>query len=185
MCSSHQGRWADAKYDYLMGPTVAIWLTPDSKRPAVEDLLLIAHQLDFQARSANEFHVASTAAIGGEVRSDNPRPFGLALGSAGLDDSELRAAELLLGFKPGAAVHAFAYVNAAVDHRILGALALFLAREFTGIVDFGGTLGRITMPVGKLLSIPYSESTLGESFHVGDTQFLEWWLRHDSFHMVK
>jgi hypothetical protein len=90
-----------------------------------------------------------------------------------------------LAFKPDRAVHAFAYVNAAVDHRILGELALFLAREFMGVVDFGGNLGQITMPLGKLLAIQYAESTLGESFHVADAQFLEWWLLHDNFHMVK
>lgn len=168
-----------------MGPTVAIWLTPDSKSATIEELLLIAHRLDFQARSADEFQVRSTAAIGGEVRTDKPRPFGLALGAAGLADTEIRVAELLLGFEPDHAVHAFAYVNAPIDHRILGELALFLAREFTGIVDFGGTLGQITMPLGKLLSIRYAESTLGESFHVADAEFLEWWLRHDNFHMVK
>ena len=141
------------------GPTVAILLPPDADGLTTNDLLKIARRLDAEASIAHTFHVTSTDAICGATRTDEPRPFGLAPGGAGLHDSGLRATETLLGFRPAAAVEAFAYANRTVDHRILGELALFLAREFRGVVDFGGTLGDVSTPRGELLAIPYDEST--------------------------
>ena len=158
---------------------------PGSKTPTVDDLLRIAHRFDAEAQSAARFGVASTAAIGGSTRVEEPRPFGLLLGDAGLDDSDLRTVERLIGFTPRNAVGAFAYMNAPVDHRLLGELALFLARELDGLVDFGGTLGPIAASPGTLLAIPYEASTLDETFHVSDAKFLEWWLEQRDFHMVK
>jgi hypothetical protein len=168
-----------------MGPTVAIWPKPQSNAPVIEDLVQIAHRLDSQARSADNFHITNTAVIGGTTRVNEPRPFGLALGPPGLDESELRTTETLLGFTPPRTVDAFAYANAEIDHRILGELALFLARQFDGLVDFGGTLGSIHAAHGTLYAIPYEGSTLAETFHVGNTEFLEWWLQQAEFHMVK
>jgi hypothetical protein len=180
-----KGRWADAKYHYRMGPTVAIWLTPESSTATREDLEVIARRLDPQARRASTFNVTSTDIIGGATQAGEPRPFGMALGTAGLDEADVWTAESLLGFRPDRAVHAFACVNASVDHRILGELALFLARHFNGLVDFGGTLGHVATPTGKLLTIAYADSTIAETFHVADAPFLQWWLRQSDFHMVK
>lgn len=173
------------RYHSVMGPTVAIWPKPQSNAPVIEDLVQIAHRLDSQARSADNFHITNTAAIGGTTRVKEPRPFGLTLGPPGLDESELRTSERVVGFKPPGAVHAFAYANAAIDHRILGELALFLARQIDGLVDFGGTLGPIHAARGTLYAIPYEGSTPAETFHVGNTEFLEWWLQQPEFHMVK
>ena len=168
-----------------MGPTVAIWLSPQLNPPTTHDLLSIAHKLDARAHSEKHFYVTSSVGIGGQARAEEPRPFGLALGFAGLDRSEVQAAEAVLGFEPAHAVHAFAYANASIDHRILGELAVFLAHHFGGVIDFGGLLGPVTSPVGRLLTIPYSGSTLGECFNIADAEFLQWWLQQDDFHMVK
>jgi hypothetical protein len=111
--------------------------------------------------------------IGGATYLDEPRPFGLALGDVVLDGLELRCAEVALNFCVGHVVHVFAYANADVDHRILGELALFLARELEGYVDFGGSLGVASAGRGKLLAIPYADSAVGETFHVSDAEFIE------------
>ena len=168
-----------------MGPTVAIWPTPQSPVPSPEDLIRIANLLDPEAADANDFHVASTIAIGGAVRADEPRPFGLALGAVGSDDPDLARAAHLFGFTPTVAVHALAYANQQVDHRVLGELELFLARELRGLVDFGGSLGSLIPPQGKLVAIPYAGSSGDEAFHIGDAAFLEWWLQQPGFHMIK
>lgn len=172
-------------YDYNVGPTVAIWPTPQSITSTPEDLLLVARQLDPSATAANDFRLADTALIPAKTRTGEPRPFGVALGEVGLDDAELATAADLLGFKPTVAVHAFAYANQQVDHRILGELALFLARKFRGLVDFGGNLGALMPPRGILVAIPYEASTRQETFHVADVDFLEWWLQQAGFHMIK
>jgi Family of unknown function (DUF6368) len=167
-----------------VGPTVAIWLTPRSGKPA-PDLLRIARRLDPGAESATDFQVASTVRIGGATCLVEPRPIGLAHGDAGRDDFDLRTAAALVGFHPERAVHAFAYCNDAVDHRVLGELALFLARELGGLIDFGASLGEIHAPQGTLFTITYGASTLNEVFHVSDARFLEWWLTQRDFRMVK
>lgn len=133
----------------------------------------------------DSFRVATTRVIGGTFSSTSPRHFGAAIGDVGLDDDDIGSVEAAVGFVPAESVHAFAYVNDPIDHRILGEIALFFAREFAGLIDFGGTLRCPPAPRGTLIGIPYKTSTLAEVFHVGDATFLEWWLRHPDFHMVK
>jgi hypothetical protein len=101
-----------------MGPTVAIWLRPESNEPTADDLTDRATA----RRTSNihdSFHVRNTEAIGGATQADESQSFGLALGAIGLDELELRAVKRLLGFRPEQTVHAFAFANATVDHRIL------------------------------------------------------------------
>jgi hypothetical protein len=102
--------YADARYDSVVGPTVAIW-PAQSTVPTGEDLLRIAKLLDLHAADAREFGIADTVRIGGTTRVDLPRPFGIASGEVGLEDAERAQAADLVGVEPLVAIHAFAFVN--------------------------------------------------------------------------
>lgn len=168
-----------------MGPSVAIWLCAHSGASLEESAARAAILLDEEATSLDTLHVWSTVAIGGETTLREPRPFGLAPGDVGLDDPDLAAVETRIHIRPTSALHAFAYGNQRSDHLVLGEIALFLARTVDGLVDFGGSLGAIAAPRGRLIAIPYAGSSLGERFHIGDADFLAWWLHSEDFHLVK
>jgi hypothetical protein len=170
-----------------MGPTVAIWLAQEHHPPTVADLLEVAHLLDAAAESSTVFTVRTTAPIGGTTQDSNGRPFGINVGDTGFVQAseELLSIEKALGYVPTSAIHVFAFANAKIDHRILAELAIYFARRFGGLIDFGGTLGEICVATGKLFSIPYSAGSLPPAFHVGDSRFLEQWLSDPCFHMVK
>ena len=174
-----------------MGPNVAIWLKAPDCPPSQDELLEIARRLDPGAVSSVEFGICDTEPHGGSTRSaEEPRPFGMNLGGTGFSAEELQPAASALGFFPSAALHAFAYANAAVDHRMLAELALYLARRFDGVIDFGGSLGDVPATRGMLLEVPYrvDERIAAEksaTYHLGDVEFLESWLRAPGFHMLR
>jgi hypothetical protein len=168
-----------------MGPTVAIWLRDVAREPI--DLLGIARAVDPECSSAVDFHIQDMTILGGKTKAlSDPRPFGMNIGTTGFFENELASVIAAVGFVPTVAIHAFAYANRETDHRILGELGLYLARRFDGLVDFGGSLGSVTAAVGTLYTIPYVDSDEPvATFHVGDAEFLESWLKQPSFHMVK
>lgn len=168
-----------------MGPTVAIWLPDEVQVPTSEELLVIARSLDQSAQSSTELSIQSTRAIAGLSDAPEGRPFGFNVGEVGFTSEELKPVEDAFGFTPTAAIHAFACANDAVDHRILAELAVFLARHFGGIIDFGGNLGSVKAHAGKLVRVPYSPGSIPPTFHVGDAAFLQQWLAEPSFHMIK
>ncbi|MFD9374155.1 DUF6368 family protein [Streptomyces sp. NPDC059999] len=93
-----------------------------------------------------------------------------------------------------------------MNHILLGHLTLALALRFDALVDFDGllngyrTVGDDTsheavlararamasaLP-GRLTEVPYGTGDGGRWLrHVGDVEFLEAWLRHPDFHLVK
>jgi hypothetical protein len=115
---------------------------------------------------------------------------------------------------PCAGIGLQALGNQKEDHRILGELALYLAKAFEGLVDFGGALlppnydafcrnplffkqanwedvrepfeqWQQTMP-GRIIAIPYQTAS-GRTWatHIGDAEFMAAWLQHPGFHMIK
>lgn len=66
--------------------------------------------------------------------------------------------------------------NERVDHALLGAMALSLARRYDGLVSFGDSLP------AEVQDLP-GRRWDGDS--VGDAEFLAAWLRHPGFHMIK
>ncbi|MFD9537384.1 DUF6368 family protein [Streptomyces sp. NPDC060010] len=93
-----------------------------------------------------------------------------------------------------------------VNHMLLSHLTLALARRFDALVDFDGLLSGYrtvgddksheavlararamasALP-GRLTEVPYGTRDGGRWLrHVGDVEFLEAWLRHPDFHLVK
>jgi len=92
------------------------------------------------------------------------------------------------------------------NHRLLGHLALALAHRLDALIDFDGLLASrpatgagsgdaavldrarslaSTLP-GKVAEVSYDTWRGGRWYrHVGDVEFLEAWLRHPDFHLVK
>ncbi|MFG3228822.1 DUF6368 family protein [Kitasatospora sp. NPDC048194] len=90
------------------------------------------------------------------------------------------------------------------NHRLLGHLALAMARRLGALVDFDGVLGHpvprnetrdaadlararalVASLPGKVAEVSYDTGGTGRWFrHVGDVEFLAAWLRHPDFHLV-
>ncbi len=168
-----------------MGPTVAVLLDREAHAAMSAELLEIARTVDESARTSIEVSVRDTRSIGGAVDVQEHRPFGFNVGDVGVEPGELNVIRRLMAFSPLSAIHVFAYGNDPVDHRILAEFALFFARRYRGIIDFGGNLGRIEADLGTLVEIRYSVNGTPAAFHVSDTVFLEAWLNNAAFHMIK
>lgn len=143
------------------------------------------------------------------------RPFGVAIYSADrerdADDLLILAKEF--GFLAHQEAGFYAMSKSPDDHRILGELLLHFARLWGGIVNFSGALlpplpatfekswlwreanwsavepffsQMIQGMRGKVVSIEYQTSqTRSWAYHVADAEFMESWLRHPNFHMIK
>jgi hypothetical protein len=74
-----------------------------------------------------------------------------------------------------------------IDHRILAELAFWPAQRFDGLVNLGGELAVAPNDLpGRLYSVPY-DAGHGRTCisHVVDVDFLQAWLKHPCFGMVK
>jgi Family of unknown function (DUF6368) len=135
----------------------------------------------------------------------NDRPFILKIAAREGDAARQADAELLpeLGHTPWLGVELSAMCNSAEDHQLLGELCLAFARQFDGIVDFGGTIlpepsldGEAALPAvsvplffdgrGTLYAASYKidEGRYG-TCHYGDAALMQAWLRQPQFRMVK
>lgn len=79
-----------------------------------------------------------------------------------------------------------AMCNRPEDHLELGRLALEFSRRYDGLINFGGLDPLQREIEGRLWELPY-EYASGKTYicHIGDTAFMEWWLTHEHFRMVK
>ncbi|MFI4853003.1 MAG: DUF6368 family protein [Gimesia chilikensis] len=92
----------------------------------------------------------------------------------------------VIGWIPQDSIGFAAMCKSEQDHRILGELCLYFARELSGLIDFGWTLGKLTDYCGTLYEIYYDKHNgLNQFYHVGDAEFMEYWLQHPAFHMIK
>jgi len=133
-------------------------------------------------RKGNDFWVNDTSSIGGTLQSE---------------------------------VDFFAMSNGEIDHRILGELMYFFAKELNGIINFNGAIyeneelsqnwaktilgqnmkweevqtyhKKFTRNMnGNLHSILYETSSGSMAIRqICDVEFMENWLKHDRFHMIK
>lgn len=141
----------------------------------------------------------------------NHRPFILIMDP---DEFQCPHIAKIVGWTPRADIGFAAMCNRDEDHRLLGEICLYFARKMNGLVDFGGALyppiigevnalwekhssGRGTtwdewQPYfdemmkgmrGTLYTVPTVERDW--IYHVGDAEFLEFWLEHPNFRMVK
>ena len=175
----------------MSGPTAGVLLPylPDRAKSAA--ILAVSSTLDPESRSPAEFTIRSMAPIGGSPFSEEPGgTFGIFLVEPELEVAESVAVSQFCGFVPACEIQLVAYANGRADHRRLGELALFMARELAGVIDFGGELRADVVPIeglaGRHVAIPYT--TWGETeavYHIGDVAFLEAWLSSPEFHMIK
>lgn len=72
-------------------------------------------------------------------------------------------------------------------HTILGELSLIIARLLGGIIDYGGVLeiseGEISKIDGGLLNIKDPDGDI--EGHISDVLFLENWIKHPQFRLIK
>lgn len=93
----------------------------------------------------------------------------------------------LLGWTVEATVTVCAMCNQIQDHRLLGEFCLNIAKLLGGIIDFGGELplGR-AQHRGALYGFPQvGNSGCPWTWHIGDIDFLAWWLEQPNFRLVK
>ncbi|MFI9408057.1 DUF6368 family protein [Nocardia sp. NPDC052316] len=117
-----------------------------------------------------------------------------------------------IGFRPVAAIGAWMACNGDADHRLLGHLCLAFALEFDALVEFGGALTPFAWPAhipnvnpsreqraeiaqrtshalrrlpGRLYAVNHGSRSRPRESHVCDAEFLDAWLRHPRFRMIK
>lgn len=108
----------------------------------------------------------------------------------------------LIGWSPEATIGLAAMCNDGIDHRLLGEVCLRVAREFGGVIAFGGAIsagplldgsGPSALVLddpgglrGRVFAISYTAH--GGRYctsHYGDATLLESWLKDPRFRMVK
>ncbi len=77
--------------------------------------------------------------------------------------------------------------NQQKDHHLLAEICLRFAKKFDGFIDFDGELQiNSTKIFGKLFSVQYVAASGKECmYHVGNVEFLEWWIKQPEFRMIK
>lgn len=118
--------------------------------------------------------------------SPNDWPFLVCLDDIEPEESELRFLESHPELNDKS-LCVCANCSGAESAKILAKLALVLLKEFSGYIDFDGQLNiqSLTYP-GELIELPYlvSEEKLSYT-HLGDKVFLEYWIGHIDFYMIK
>jgi hypothetical protein len=187
------------------GPAAALWL-PDQRSaldavPWLESFCAVRVKRD----TSLDFEVRQPSAIGLQGL-ERPSRGSFHLGPDGILEDYQELGFPGLDRSPTDALILLASCNGGDDHRLLGHLALFLAKRFNALIDFGGLLGYrydasdqeeaaclaearalvSTLP-GRVWEMPYvmyGGGGCGYS-HVGDREFLAAWLNHPAFRMIK
>ena len=195
-----------------MGPVVSIVLgrePTDGDRVSVEQLFPVLGKRGTEGLEANEVWIQTTKPIGGTYEGE-PRLFAFEWQTERQEDFPARRARLAerFGVTPFSCLAISAGMNRAVDHRVLGEVALHLGRVLGGVIDFDGALlpsalrlrfDRVSWQEiaelvrefvdvipGKVVTIEYRVSEERQwACHVGDCEFMEGWLQHPEFHLIK
>jgi hypothetical protein len=130
-----------------------------------------------------------------------------------MDEYKDNGVPSLIGWVPHDEVSFAAMCNGDQDHLLLGELCLRFVRKLGGLVNFGGPLPfpmppevadrywrggsnwaefesystQMTSGIpGKLYTVPYvTANNANWVYQIGDVEFMEAWLKHPHFHMVK
>ena len=78
--------------------------------------------------------------------------------------------------------------NRSGDHIVLGELTFQIANILKGLIDFGGDLNIYQKEITKILngevySITYNEGMA--EYQISDVEFLNNWMKHPNFRMIK
>lgn len=106
-------------------------------------------------------------------------------GSYEIEENELKQLEQVIGFRPHGHIQLDASCNGVIDHALLGKMASDLLNKFGGFIDFGGILNlnpNESVP-GKLINIGIENEE--HYYQLGDQIFLDYWLNHNQFRMIK
>lgn len=191
----------------MSGPTVTLLLADRRESSSSSVAAILAHFCDvIDGASPGEFEirVREGGALGLDIDRAEPEVFDLEVGDRRTDSDEDYSA-----VHPSLVrtiVMAAARSGPRTD-RVLGNLALYLARRLDALVDFDGLIGpepwiphgdrredeqrsRLArsfvadMP-GKLVEAAYTTGRGTRWYsHIGDVEFLEQWLGHPSFHLI-
>ncbi|WP_404614698.1 DUF6368 family protein [Rhodanobacter hydrolyticus] len=164
----------------MAGPTCSV-LSPMNFAP--EQLVAELIALVGSADGRSGFVVRDTRTVGGSYEGDG-RPFIWFVEPK--SSAEMSLIGDVCGFLPAQNIGLGAMCNQAIDHRILGDLALWIAERLAGVVDLGGTLPVPHDSPGRVLSVPYdTEAGWQSEYVVMDSTAFRSWLSHSSFAMVK
>jgi hypothetical protein len=193
----------------MSGPAVGLWLFEprgfaDILADVVPWLETFCEPVENKPSGDVDFWVRDGSALG--LRAFDPAGVGVLFLS---EDEEMPAEDedySAFSRPPVQGLIVGAGYSGPVNHMLLGHLTLALARRLDALVDFDGLLsGHPTagddtrneavlararalasaLP-GKLAEVPYDTWGGGRWLrHVGDVEFLEAWLQHPDFHLIK
>ncbi|MFD3851415.1 DUF6368 family protein [Streptomyces microflavus] len=193
----------------MSGPAIGLWLFEprgfaDILADVVPWLETFCEPVEAKASGDVDFWVRDASALG--LRAFDPADVGVFFLS---EDEEMPAEDedyLAFSRPPVQGLIVGAGCSESVNHVLLGHLTLALARRLDALVDFDGLLGghrtagedtsneavlararalASELP-GRLAEVSYDTGGGGRWLrHVGDVEFLEAWLRHPDFHLIK
>ncbi len=204
----------------MAGPTSSILLRTTLDEIQKGQIYNILDKIS-SAREGNDFWVNDTSKINGTSKAKG-QPFGVSFNEINNDyydyeEFELMQIEEFAGFAPKFDLGFFAMCNREIDHRILGELTYFFAKEFNGIIDFDGAIyfydllpkemkkdgiGKFMEKTawsdiqayheaivreinGRIYPIEYETVNSIWAYNICDIEFMENWLKHPRFHMIK
>ncbi|WP_424887093.1 DUF6368 family protein [Streptomyces sp. XH2] len=193
----------------MSGPAVGLWLFEphgfaDILADVVPWLETFCDPVEAKASGDVDFWVRDGSALG--LRAFDPAGVGVFFLS---EDEEMPAEDedySAFARPPMRGLVVGAGCSGSVNHVLLGHLALALARRLDALVDFDGLLsshpasgddaGNEAVPArarvlasalpGRLAEVSYDTGGGGRWLrHVGDVEFLQAWLQHPDFHLIK
>ncbi|MEV0181507.1 DUF6368 family protein [Streptomyces sp. NPDC050625] len=128
-----------------------------------------------------DFWVEDPSALGPGADAEGTGAFFLA------DDEHIPAADEDCSAFPSPPVQGLVLAagsSGPANHRMLGHLALALARRLDALIDFDGMLDAPVLP-GLLVQVAYGADGGGRGVRqVGDAAFLDAWLRQPGFRLI-
>ncbi|MFJ8401419.1 DUF6368 family protein [Streptomyces microflavus] len=193
----------------MSGPAIGLWLFEprgfaDILADVVPWLETFCEPVEAKASGDVDFWVRDGSALG--LQAFDPADVGVFFLS---EDEEMPAEDedySAFSRPPMQGLIVGAGCSGSVNHVLLGHLTLALARRLDALVDFDGLLGghrtagddmsneavlararalASDLP-GRLVEVSYDTGGGGRWLrHVGDVEFLEAWLQHPDFHLIK
>lgn len=191
----------------MSGPAASVLLRSRAVDGQVDRLL--AQSFRPTGQWDGDWSLHDPAALGVPAAAGAAGPVGVTVRQDFSADPRLIEA---IGFDPAGKIRMWAYHNRDADHLLLGHLCLALAVEFDALVHFGGTLVPFAWPEdipvlepsaeqraeisrrvahgmrklpGRLYVVNYGSRDRPTECHIGDAEFLDGWLRHPRFRMIK
>lgn len=170
----------------MAGPTLSVLLKGFSTTN-IQKLYVLIDELS-EEREGKDFYMSSSSASYG---MSEQKPFSFDIIDMDSDESEydtqeLDQIEIKTNFRPNTYILLMAMTNDFESYKLLGILALKIAKTFNGIIDFGGKLNIDDSIKGKTYNIDY-KTAVGTStqYNIGDAEFMKYWLVHENFNLVK